>query len=66
MILQSQPTSQEIDDLVDRIRELEYTLTVAKKCLLEWDRVNKAMLYPHQHQTGTQTKEALKEINEVL
>jgi hypothetical protein len=66
MTEQSQPTSQEIDELVERIRELEYTLTVAKKCLLEWDRVNKAMLYPHQHRTGSQTKEALKEINEVI
>lgn len=63
---QLQQTSQGIEELVDRIKELEYTLTVAKKCLLEWDRVNKAMLYPHQHKTGAQTKEALKEINEVL
>jgi hypothetical protein len=60
------PTSQEIEELVERIRELEYTLTVAKKCLLEWDRVNKAMLYPHQHNTGIQTKAILKEIGEVL
>jgi hypothetical protein len=64
--MQSQPTSQEIEELVDRIKELEYTLTVAKKCLMEWDRVNRALLYPHQHDTGAKTKKALKEINEVI
>lgn len=52
--------------LEDRVKELEEALLSAKKCLEEWDRVNKAMLYPHQHNTGTQTKELLKVIEEIL
>lgn len=66
MTTQSQPISQEVAELVARINELETTLEEAKKCLIEWDRVNKAMLYPHQHNTGAQTKQALKNIGEVL
>lgn len=66
MTSQSQLISPEVAELVVRINELEVTLEEAKRCLLEWDRVNRAMLYPHQHNTGAQTKKTLKTIEETL
>lgn len=66
MTTQLPQISPEVAELVTRINELETTLEEAKRCLLEWDRVNRALLYPHQHNTGAQTKKALKTIEDTL
>lgn len=58
--------NREMELLKKRIQVLEETIKVCLKMLETWEDVSRKMLYPHQHNTGTLTKQVISEVRKVL
>lgn len=56
----------EVELLKKRIQVLEETIKVCLNVLETWEDVSRKMLYPHQHNTGTLTKQVILEVKKVL
>lgn len=56
----------EIKEALEKLSVLEASLREVRRTLLEWDRVSKQMLYPHQHNTAQMNKEALEILEQAI
>lgn len=57
---------EEIVQLLEEVAELRKVLKESLSTLKEWERVNRDMLYPHQHNTGSLNRETIYKIESIL